>query len=258
VGGVAVLAGADAATVLRLGASMTALQVSIGALNDLVDAPADAGRKPGKPIPAGIVSPGTARLVVALGAATGIALAVPSGPAVVMLALVVLGIGWSYDLRAKGTVWSWLPFAIGIPVLPVYGWLGATGAIPGWLAVLVPLGMLVGAGLAVANARADQERDAAAGTDSVALALGDGGSWWADVILLGAALGLAVAWLAATGQGSQAVYVGIAAGAVGLVAGLALGRSRAADQRERGWQLQALGVAVVALAWVAAVAGATA
>ena len=36
---------------------MTALQVSIGTLNDLVDAPRDAGRKPGKPIPAGLVTP---------------------------------------------------------------------------------------------------------------------------------------------------------------------------------------------------------
>ena len=258
VGSVAALAGADPATVLRLGTSMTALQVAIGALNDLVDAPADAGRKPGKPIPGGLVSTGVARLVVMLGAATGVALAVPSGPALVALAMVVLGIGWSYDLRAKGTAWSWLPFAVGIPILPVYGWLGATGAIPDWLAVLVPLGMLIGAGLAVANARADQERDAAAGTDSVALALGDGRSWWANVLLLTAALGLAAAWLAATGQGSGAVWTAIAAGAAGLAVGLALGRSPNADRRERGWQLQAVGVAVAALAWVAAAGGPTA
>ena len=35
---------------------MTALQASIGSLNDVVDAPRDAGHKPGKPIPAGLVS----------------------------------------------------------------------------------------------------------------------------------------------------------------------------------------------------------
>ena len=258
VGGVAALAGADPATVLRLGTSMTALQAAIGALNDLVDAPADAGHKPGKPIPAGLVSPAAARLVVGLGATVGIALAIPSGLSLVVLAGVVLAIGWSYDLRAKGTAWSWLPFAVGIPILPVFGWLGATGVIPGWLAVLVPLGMLVGAGLAVANARADQERDAAAGTDSVALSLGDVRSWWANVVLLVAALILAISWLATTGQGSPAVVTAIAVGAVGLAVGLALGRSPAADRRERGWQLQALGVAVVALAWVAAAAGAAA
>ena len=255
--GVAALAGADPMTVLRLGSSMTALQVAIGALNDLVDAPADAGRKPGKPIPAGLVSPGAARLVVALGAAIGIALAVPSGAALIALAVLVLGIGWTYDLRAKGTAWSWLPFAVGIPILPVYGWLGATGAIPGWLAVLVPLGMLVGAGLAVANARADMERDAAAGTDSVALALGDGRSWWVNAALLLAALGVAIAWLVVAQQGSSVVALAIVVGTVGVALGLALGRAPGADRRERGWQLQAVGVAVIALGWVAAASGTT-
>ena len=35
---------------------MLCLQASIGALNDLVDAPLDAGQKPGKPLPRGLVS----------------------------------------------------------------------------------------------------------------------------------------------------------------------------------------------------------
>ena len=34
--------------------------------------------------------------------------------------LVVIAIGLAYDLRLKGTAWSWLPFAVGIPILPVY------------------------------------------------------------------------------------------------------------------------------------------
>ena len=55
------------ATALRLAVSMTALQVSIGTLNDIVDAPRDAGHKPGKPIPAGLVTPGIARAVVVIG-----------------------------------------------------------------------------------------------------------------------------------------------------------------------------------------------
>ncbi len=35
---------------------MTLLQFAIGTVNDLVDAPRDAGHKPGKPIPAGLVT----------------------------------------------------------------------------------------------------------------------------------------------------------------------------------------------------------
>ena len=44
---------------------MTALQASIGILNDVVDAPRDAGRKPSKPIPAGLVERDRARAGVA-------------------------------------------------------------------------------------------------------------------------------------------------------------------------------------------------
>ena len=89
----------------------------------------------------------------------------------------MLLIGYGYDLVAKGTAWSWLPFALGIPLLPVYGWLGATGALPSFFIALVPMAMLAGAALAIANARADLERDVAAGTVSVATRLGLEGSW---------------------------------------------------------------------------------
>jgi len=67
---VALLAGVESAVAIRLGLSMTALQVSIGALNDLVDAPRDVGRMPPKPIPAGLVTPAAARAVVLGGVGT--------------------------------------------------------------------------------------------------------------------------------------------------------------------------------------------
>ena len=46
VGVVATLAGADGLTAVTLGLAMTALQASIGALNDAIDAPRDAGASP--------------------------------------------------------------------------------------------------------------------------------------------------------------------------------------------------------------------
>jgi 4-hydroxybenzoate polyprenyltransferase len=232
--------------------SMTALQASIGALNDRVDAATDAGRKPGKPIPAGLVSAGAASVMVVGAAAIGVALAVPSGPWLVALAVVVLVIGYGYDLLAKGTAWSWLPFALGIPLLPLYGWLGASGSVPVWFAALLPMAMLAGAGLAVANTRVDMVRDAAAGSGSVALALGERGSWLANVVLLAGALALAVGWLVLVGQGSTPASLGMVAGTVILAAGLGLGRATDAARRERSWQLQAVGVAGIALGWVSA------
>ncbi len=251
---VALVAGADGLTAAHLGLSMTALQVAIGSLNDLVDVPADARSKPAKPSPSGLVSLGVAGVVVATGVATGLVLAWPFGLALVALAGVVLAIGIGYDLWAKGTAWSWLPFALGIPLLPVYGWLGATGGLAPWFAPLVPMAVLAGTGLAIANARADLDRDRAAGTGSVAVALGNARSWLAGAGALAVALVLAVGWWWASGEGSVQTAAAMAIGAAVLAAGLVLGRAPSAARRERAWQLQAVAVGVVAVGWIAAIA----
>lgn len=255
VAGVAVVATGDLPTAVRLGASMTALQASIGAINDIRDAPSDAGHKPGKPLPAGLIGRRAAATVAAVGAGLGLLLAGWSGVALVALALVVLGIGYTYDLAAKGTPWSWVPFAVGIPILPVYGWLGAAGSVPEWFAVLLPMAVLAGAALAIANARADVARDAAAGVGSVALALGSRRSLWAGALLLGAALALAITWMLATGQGTPVSGLIVAGGGILAAVGLGLGWTGDEGRRERGWQLQAVGVAVVGVGWILAAAG---
>jgi 4-hydroxybenzoate polyprenyltransferase len=250
VAAVAILAGADPATALRLGAAMTALQASIGALNDIVDAPRDRGLKPAKPIPAGLVSRRQASAVVLGGAALGLGLSLPSGIATIALAVVVLAIGYGYDLVFKGTAWSWLPFAIGIPLLPVFGWLGTTGSLPTTFAILLPVAVIAGAALAVANARADAERDAAAGVDSVAVRLGADRSWAVNAGLLVLVVALAIATLVA---GTAPPVATLGAVGAGLVIGLGVVLGRRADsvRRERAWELEAVGVGLLAAAWLA-------
>lgn len=253
VAGVALIATGDAPTATRLGLSMTALQASIGALNDLVDAPADAGHKPGKPIPRGLVSHRFAMGVVAAGAATGLALALGSGWPLVILGGAGLAIGYAYDLAAKGTAWSWAPFAVGIPILPLYGWFGAAGSVPGWFVALLPMAILVGASIAIANARADLERDEAAGRGSVAVRLGVTRSWWVGTACLLAALAVAIGWITATGKATwPGVGVVLLGGGI-AVAGALIAREASPATRERGWQALALGVAIVAVGWVSLV-----
>jgi 4-hydroxybenzoate polyprenyltransferase len=233
---------------------MMALQFGIGATNDLVDAPRDAGHKPGKPIPAGLVDRRSA-LVVAISAfAMGLVLSILSGPAMVALAAVVIGIGLAYDLRLKGTPWSWLPFAVGIPILPVFGWLGAAGALPPAFAFLVPVALAAGAALAVANALADVERDRAAGVASIATALGPGRAWAIGAALVVAILAVALGSAAAL-RASPTGLVLVAAASWLPLAGLLLGRGRGADVRERGWQLEAVGMAAVGVAWIWVIRG---
>jgi 4-hydroxybenzoate polyprenyltransferase len=230
---------------------MTSLQFAIGALNDIVDAPADAGRVPDKPIPGGQVDMRVARIVVAASAALGLALAIPSGPGLVVLALVVLAIGFGYDLFAKGTPWSWLPFAVGIPLLPVYGWLGVADAVPGFFAILVPMAVLAGAGLALANARVDTETDEAAGVESAATRLGAERAWWGNVALMTAATAIGVVFVGSAGWAP--VTVALIVGGTALVAfGISAGRGSARRARRRGWEAQAIGAAIAAVGWIAA------
>ena len=249
----ALLAGGDPATAIRLGVSMTALQVSIGVLNDVIDAPRDAGHKPGKPMPAGLVSPRIARVGVVASAAAGVILAIPSGPATVVLAIVILAIGYGYDLLAKGTPWSWLPFAIGIPLLPVFGWLGAAATVPPSFAILVPAAVLAGAALAIANARADLGRDAAAGVTSVATALGPDRAWTVEAVLFALVSVVALGSLLVTGAGPVPL-AGASIGIAVIGAGTWLGRAEDALRRERAWEAQAVGVAILAAAWLAGMA----
>jgi 4-hydroxybenzoate polyprenyltransferase len=254
VAAVALVAGGLAIDASRLGLAMTALQFGIGATNDIIDAPRDAGHKLGKPIPSGVVSGPVARVVAVAGFAAGLLLSTPSGPPTIALALMVVGIGLAYDVRLKGTAWSWLPFAIGIPILPVFGWLGASGTLPPVFVILVPVAVAAGAALAIANALADIERDRAAGTVSIATALGPGRAWALEAGLIG------VVMVAALGS---SVILGASPGAVALVAiagclpvaGLAFGRGGGADRRERAWQMEAVGVAALGLAWIWAVFG---
>jgi 4-hydroxybenzoate polyprenyltransferase len=252
---VALVAGGSPMVALVLGTSMTLLQFAIGALNDIVDAPRDAGRKAGKPIPAGLVPLPAARAVSAGCAAAGLLLALAGGPPLVVLAAAVLAIGAAYDLRAKGTTLSWLPFAVGIPLLPVYGWFGATGALPGVFLVLVPAAANAGTALAIANAIVDMERDEAAGSGSIALALGPGRAAALVLALQGVVAVLALATaavLAAPAGWLVAVLIAAAAPVGGAVLGLvATGRTEPA-WRELAWEVQAVGTGLLAVAWLGA------
>jgi 4-hydroxybenzoate polyprenyltransferase len=251
VAAVAVVAGGGVEAALRLGAAMIAMQASIGALNDLHDAPADMGRVPPKPIPAGLVSPAVAGSIVAVGALAGLVLAASVGPWAAGLAFVVLAIGYGYDLLAKGTAWSWLPFALGIPMLPVFGWLGAVGTAPPFFAALIPMAVLAGAALAIANARVDLERDGTSGTTSIATHLGSGRAWQVHAALWSLVLAIAVGWLVADGAPIVGIGAVLLVGAA-LAVAVAAGREGGTERRERAWEAEAVLVALALVVWLGA------
>jgi 4-hydroxybenzoate polyprenyltransferase len=257
--GIAILAGGEPAVAARLGGSMLALQASIGAWNDVVDAPRDRVGKPSKPIASGALP---ARAAMGWGVLTlvaGLALALPSGASTLLVGAVGVGLGYAYDARLSRTAVSWVPLALALPLVPVFGWLGATGGLPSGLGGLVAAAVFAGSGLMIGNALVDLERDRAAAKPTIAVALGARRGWWVHVGAIGVAALLAWA-LAPGGEGPSVPAalraIGVPAGTGALVIGGAAIANESPRIRERGWELEAIGMAVLGLGWLAGTASA--
>ena len=245
-------AGAPWVTAARLGLAMTAFQFSIGALNDLQDASIDAGRTPLKPVAAGLVSRRTATLVAVVAALAGLGLTLPSGAGAVGIAATGLACGYAYDLRLSRTAWSWLPLAVALPLVPVFAWVGAIGMVPAAISAIVPAAVLAGAGLAIGNALVDQGGPGGSAA-TVADRLGPRRAWVLHSVVLTGAIGWAIGQRASpvpeVGTAVMALGIGLAvAGMVGLLA-------FSGRWRRLAWQVEALGVAAVGVAFVLALGG---
>jgi 4-hydroxybenzoate polyprenyltransferase len=250
----ALLAGAGSVRASLLGGSMIALQVSIGALNDLVDAERDRGRKVRKPIPAGHVGRKAARVTVLAGMGLGLGCSAAVGPMPLTIAVVGAATGYVYDLRLKATPWAWLPFAVGIPLLPVFAWVGATGRVPPAFGILIPIAVLAGAGLALVNGLVDVERDRAAGLTTPAIHLGPVRAWRVAAVVLAAVASGTVGslWLAGAAPLS---FLPVLGGVALLVLGMVAVRAVEPGRRERGWEAVAVGLGLLATGWAIGLVG---
>jgi 4-hydroxybenzoate polyprenyltransferase len=246
---IALIAGAGPSIAVRLGLGMLFLQFAIGIANDLTDAPADALAKPNKPLPAGLLTRGQVGVAVSVAIAVGLLAAASVGAEALVLGIIGLADGLLYDLRLKGTALSWAPFAAGVALLPLYGWLGATGAWPMALWGVVAMAVLAGLTLALANALADLEKDRRSGVRSVATALGRGRTLALDAALALALQVIALATSLALGADPRALAVILAGAGLGWIGvGLAsTGRERA---RQAGWEVQAIGIVLLGAGWL--------
>jgi 4-hydroxybenzoate polyprenyltransferase len=159
--------------------------------------------------------------------------------------------GLAYDARLSRTAWSWLPYAIGLPLVPAFGWAAARQQLPAGFPALIALGSLAGAGLAIANGLADLDADAATGGGGLALQLGRRASWRLLVVFQTALMLLAIGVMIAGRPGLTSILplaLAIPVIALGVVAS----RATTAAVRERGWEAQAVGVALLAVAWLTA------
>lgn len=192
-------------------------QLAIGAVNELVDADLDAVAKPGKPIPSGLVSHHGARVVAILGTGLMAILGATLGLAAFALCALGTGTGIAYNFWFKRTIWSWVPYLVALPLLPIWVWTTLGTVQPGMFAIY-PIGAAAVIAVQIAQSLPDLEADAGSDVRTLAVALGPRRArhaCWAA--MLGAAILAALLAPALTGNAPLVWVAGaVAAGLVAL------------------------------------------
>lgn len=219
--GLAATSGRAAEDLMTVAAAVLAGQLSVGWLNDLVDAPRDirAGRAD-KPVATGELPRPVVLVGVLVSALAAVVLSLPSGVLATAAHLTALGSAWAYDLGVKASVLSVLPYAVSFGLLPVFVVLGLPGAPlpPAWL---VLASASLGCAAHFANVLPDIADDLATGVRGLPHRLGATGSHVAAASLALAASMLLVLGPpgAVSGTGLVALPAAVLIIAVGLVMG---------------------------------------
>ena len=173
--------------------SLLLTQIAIAFHNNWCDRDLDAATKPWRLIPRGSLGAVSAHRIGWTLFVIGLAVAVPLGPFVVLAIAVGTGCGFVYDAGLKRTIWSFAPFCVALPTLPVAAFLVA-----GRGDALLAVAYLVGAPLVVAihlaDALPDIAHDRAFGLRTLAVRLGTRRAYLACWAGVAAAAGLALAF----------------------------------------------------------------
>jgi 4-hydroxybenzoate polyprenyltransferase len=225
---------------------------SIGAMNDYVDHAADrrAGRQE-KPLIAGDISRNAALSLWTLAALLGFAASYCLRPAAAGLAIVLWLAGAAYNVWAKSTVLSWLPFVIFFPSLPIWAFVAA-GRFTLSLLMAYPVISLLAVGLNISNTLPDLEGDAIAGVRGFTHMLGLTRALLLLWLLLAGSMALMALSSVMISHRLDMLLPGLAAGAVLLGAMMAdwlLMRSRASLRRT--FYLSAVCSGILGCTWIA-------
>ena len=164
-------------------AAHLAMQLSIAALNDYCDRERDTLSKKNKPIVRGLVRPHEALFATFLLMLMMVLLLLPLNPLALLISLLYLVCGQSYNLGLKATPLSGIAFAIAIPLIPVYAFVGVEHFVP-LVLWQIPVAALLGVAFHLANALSDIEVDAASQTYTLAVMLGVRRSFIACFLLI--------------------------------------------------------------------------
>jgi geranylgeranylglycerol-phosphate geranylgeranyltransferase len=227
-------------------AGLLATQCAISLHNDYCDRELDQRTKPWRALPRGLVSPEATLASTAALTLMGLLVVLPLGLPVVALLGIGTGAGFGYNAWFKRSRWTWLPFWVALPSLPVCAF-----AVVGRGAPRLGLAYIVGAplvlGIYLADSMADLEADAGAGVQGLAHRLGPGRARLACWGALGLGQILALGSRPRT-RPPGPLYL---ASACGLALAIAVGRRTPGRAHWLAAFLSAIGVSI---AWIGDVA----
>jgi heme o synthase len=208
----AVGAGHRGWSIVGVAAAVGATQLSVGWVNDWLDADRDrlAGRGD-KPVAAGAVSRRTVGIAGLLSSLAIPLLGLPFGPAATACITLVGIFALLYDWPLKSTAFSVVPYLVAFGLLPAFVVIALPGHPwpPAWL---VAAGSLLGGGAHFANVLPDLADDAATGVRGLPHRIGATGSTIAAALLL-----LAATLTLVFGPPGPPSWSGIAAAAAAVV-----------------------------------------
>jgi 4-hydroxybenzoate polyprenyltransferase len=163
----AALTGRSGAECALVAATILSGQLTVGWINDVVDADRDrqAGRQD-KPVAMGWIAPGDVTFATSCVVLVCIPLSLANGTAAGIAHLAAVLSAWMYNFYFKSTLFSWLPYAVSFGLLPAflsYGGLGpGLHGAPPTIAMTV-LAALLGVGIHFLNTLPDLVEDDEAG-----------------------------------------------------------------------------------------------
>ncbi len=161
----------DIGLCLRITLAVMLAQAGSGVINDLFDMDLDSVAKPWRALPAGLISvPKAVALAAALVLLAILASALVSA---ISCLLLVCGVATSvlYSALLKRTPFSWLPYVVAYPSLPVWVWI-STGAFQAAILAVYLLGAPLVIAIHLVNQLRDYDEDEKLGIRGLVHALG--------------------------------------------------------------------------------------
>jgi 4-hydroxybenzoate polyprenyltransferase len=152
-------------------AAMAAAQASTGLFNEVFDWRLDLATKPWRAIPAGMISPAAAAAAAAALLCAGLAFAAMLSPAAPLVLFAGAGMAIAYSAKLKRTAFSWVPYAVSYPLLPVWV-LTALDRYDPRILVIYPLAWPFALAVHLCNQLRDFDEDATLGVRGLVQHLG--------------------------------------------------------------------------------------